>query len=98
MNTQAHHNPKRVSTSAGVVWRCGRCGVSSAYAMAFDDLDCVAECPWCNALVAARGDTCDETCYRQWLGTYNGIIADDVEVPREHWLQPWYDGSRYGNH
>ena len=48
------------------------------------------ECPWCQAPVTNRGDTCDEVCYRRWIGTHHGIIPDDVQIPNPHWFQPWY--------
>lgn len=49
-------------------------------------------CPWCGQKVTLQGETCDEECYRAWLSEHQGIIPDEIEVPFEHWFQPWYQG------
>jgi len=55
-------------------------------------------CPWCQQKVSAEGFTCDEWCYRRWVGEHYGVIPDEVEVPLEHWKQPWYHGSDWGRY
>ncbi len=50
-----------------------------------------SECAWCGTDVPEYGDTCSEWCYRRWITTHCGVIADDVIVPKQYDTQDWWE-------